>query len=154
MNTNFYGARGQAIGKTARAYEEITCRMLTRTVIDDIGYYIDQGCDPDLIIKAIDITAGKGADWRYTKAIMQRCVDEGIYNVLSYDFRLRCKKGIAEIKRQHGALDEPTLILHLMVTYFKEDVLAIQEDFERYCIALENGDVSEWEERWRKYQII
>lgn len=150
MCNDFYGERGQAIGEVARAYEEIMGRTLSRFVIDDIGYYIDRGVEPELIIKAIDITAGKGADWRYTKAILQRCVDEGIYTVYTYDWRLRYKKGLAELKRQHGELDEGIICLYLAVTVFREDIENTASDLRRYLLAVESGDISEWDERWKR----
>jgi DnaD/phage-associated family protein len=154
MNTDFYGERGQAIGEAARAYEEIMCRLLNRGIIEDIGYYIDRGCECDLIIKAIEITAGKGADWRYTKGILHRCLEEGIYTAYSFEWGVRFKKGLAEIKQKYGELDDSELCLMIMLTVFKEDVMAIQKDFERYLKALENGDISEWEQRWKQYASI
>lgn len=150
MNTDFYGERGQAIGEAACAYEEIMCRLLNRGIIEDIGYYIDRGCGCNLIIKAIEITAGKGKDWRYTKGILDRCLEEGIYTAYSFEWGVRFKKGLAEIKQKYGELDDSELCLAIMLTVFKEDVIEIQKDFERYLEALENGDISEWEQRWAK----
>ncbi len=152
MNTDFFGPRGQAIGEAARAYEEIMCRLLTRSIIEDIGYYIDRGAEPYLIIKAIEITAGKGKDWRYTKGILQRCLEEGIYTAYSFEWGVRFKKGLAEINQKYGQPDEATLCMILMVKVFKEDIENTAKDLERYLQALESGDISEWERRWAKVE--
>ncbi len=152
MSADFYGERGQAIGKVARSYEEIMCRLLTRPILDDIGYYIDCGAEPDLIIKAIDITASKGADWRYTKGILQRCLEEGIYTVYSFEWGVRFKKSLAEIKQKYGQLDDSILCMVIMVDVFKKDVEDTQKDFKSYLEALECGDISKWEHRWVKFQ--
>lgn len=156
--TDFNGERGQAIGKVARAYEEIMSRLLNGLVLGDIEYYIDRGCEADLIIKAIDITAGKGADWRYTKAILQRCCEEGIYTEYEFDFGVRVKKGIAEFKRefqQYGELDHTPLSLYLAINHFKEDMEACEKDCEEYVKAVSNGgDISKWENRWSKFQKV
>ncbi len=157
MNTDFYGPRGQAIGKAARAYEEIMGRMLSRAILDDIGYYIDHGAKVDLIIKAIDITAGKGADWRYTKAILQRCIQEGIYDEYTYDFKVRYKKALVQFKRefpQHS--EEPVYeTMYLAVKVFREDLEAWEKDADEYAKAVLNGgDTSKWDERWGKFSPI
>lgn len=156
MTNDFYGERGQAIGKAARAYEEIMGRMLSRSVIEDIGYYIDRGAKADLIIKAIDITACKGADWRYTKAILQRCIEEGIYDEYTYDFRVRYKKALVQFKRefpQHS--EEPVYETMYLAVALKEDLLKWERDIGRYANAVLNGeDTSEWDERWSKFPPI
>ena len=148
----FNGPRGQAIGKVARAWEEMG-RMLTRSVVDDATYYIDRGISSDLIIKAIDITVDKRADWRYTKAILRRCLEEKVYTAREFEFKTLFKKGVIEAQRQGiNVLDDTLLSMYLAVTVFKEYVEDTQRDFERYLLAYESGDTSEWDERWANVQ--
>ncbi len=148
--TELSGERGQAIGKVARAYEEIMGRLLSRFVIDDIGYYLDHGAKPDLIIKAIDVTACKGADWRYTKAILNRCIEEGIYDEYTYDFKIRYKKALVQFKKEFPRYsDEPVYEVMYLAVALKEDLLKWEQDADEYAqAALNGGDTSKWDERW------
>ena len=150
--TELNGERGQAIAEAARGYEEVTGRMLTPAIANDIGYYIDRGIAPDLFIKAYEVTADKGLGWRYTRGILQNCLEEGIFTAYTWDWKLRQKKGLAQIKKEYGHLylDEATICMILMVTVFKEDVENTAKDLERYLEAVKNGDTSEWDERWER----
>lgn len=153
---DFYGPRGQAIAEVCRAYEEIMGRVLTRPVLEDIGYYIDRGAKSDLIIKAIDITASKGADWRYTTAILKRCIEEGIYDKDTYDFKVRYKRAAMQCKKDLPYHMRETLfeVIYLAVA-LKEDVLKWEQDMERYVQAVRNGeDTSRWDERWGEFGNI
>ncbi len=148
--TDFNGKRGQAIGQAARAWEEMG-RILTRSVIDDITYYIDRGISSDLIIKAIDITIDKRADWRYTRAILRRCLEEKVYTVRDFEFKTLFKKGLITAQREGiNVLDDFAFSLYLAATVFKEHIVDIQRDFEMYLLAVENGDTSEWDEKWER----
>lgn len=115
MNTDFYGERGQAIATAARAYEELTCRTFSRLVLDDIGWYIDRGAQAALIVKAIEITAVKGLDWRYTKGILNRCMDEGIFTAEAYDYRLIFKKTMHEFKSEYPNCEESMLFPFVVI---------------------------------------
>ena len=152
----FNGSRGQAIAYVARNYESMTGRMLSRTVLDDIGFYIDKGIEPELMIKAIDVTLCKGADWRYTRAILQRCFEEEVFTVRAWDFQVLYKKGIAEAKKNSPTIiyDDTLLSMYLAVTVFKEYIEDTQKDLERYLEAVKNSNTSEWDARWSKYQRI
>lgn len=152
--TELNGERGQAIAEAARGYEEVTGRMLTPAIANDIGYYIDRGIAPDLFIKAFEVTADKGFGWRYTRGILQNCLEEGIYAACTWDWKIKQKKGLAEISKEYGRLDEALICMILMVTVFKEDVENTAKDLERYLEAVEKGDTSEWEKRWGKFGII
>ena len=150
MTNDFFGERGQAIGKAAREWEAITGRVLTRAVIDDIGYYLDQGIAPDLFIKAYEVTADKGLNWRYTQGILRNCLEDKIYTAHDWEWRLKYKKAIPEIKKQYGVLSEAMECLVLAVTVFREDIESTTADVERYVEAVKSGDTSEWDERWKR----
>lgn len=152
--TELNGERGQAIAEAARGYEEVTGRMLTPAIANDIGYYIDRGIDPGLFIKAYEVTADKGLGWRYTLGILQNCLEEGIFTAYTWDCKIKQKKGLAEISKEYGQLDEALICMILMVTVFKEDVENTAKDLERYLEAVKKGDTSEWEKRWGKFGII
>ena len=101
-NSLYNNERGQAIASVAQAYQEILCRTLSRFIIDDIGYYLDRGVEAELMIKAIEITAVKQLDWRYTKGILNRCIDDGILTAESFEYRTTFKKVILEFKNKYS----------------------------------------------------
>lgn len=152
----FNGSRGQAIGEVARAYEEITNNLVPRAAIEDIGFYFDKGLEPELMIKAIEATAERGLRWNYTKAILKRCLEEKIFTSRDWDFQVLFKKGISEVKKDCPQIlqDDVLLSMYLAATVFKEYINETEKDVERYIEAVKNGDTSEWESRWSKYQII
>ena len=103
MGSSLYdNERGQAIALVARSYQEILCRTLSRFITDDIGYYIDRGLESDLIVKAIEITSVKQLDWRYTKGILNRCIDEGILTAEVFEYRTIFKKVMFEFKNKYS----------------------------------------------------
>ena len=115
MNTDFFGERGQAIGYVAREYEQLLGRTVSRSAIEDIGFFIDCGIEDKLMVKAIEITGGKNADWRYTKAILKRCQEEGILTLEAYNYRLIYKKVMLEFKSKYPNCDENTLFPFVVI---------------------------------------
>lgn len=152
MLSDFNGERGQAIAKVGRAYEEITGRMFIRSILEDIQYYLDRGIEANLIIKAIEITAYKGLNWQYTKGILRRCLEENIYTVYVFDWGVELKHGIAQFKKDfpYHSVDENLMVLYLACNTFRQEVENIAADIEKYLAACKSGDVSEWDERWRR----
>lgn len=124
---SFNGQRGQAIGEAARAYEEIMCKTISRPVIEDISYFIDQNLMPCLFKKVFEVTAEKGAGWRYAKAILNRCVEDLIFTAYDWDWRIRFKKAEAEVRKELPFADEPTIVLAVALKEFKKDLEEIEE---------------------------
>ena len=152
---SFNGWRGQAIGEAARAYEEITCRTISRPIIEDISYFVDQNIKTCLFKKVYEVAAEKGAGWRYAKAILNRCVNDLIFTAYDWDWRIRFRKAEAEVRKEHPFADEPTIVSMVALKEFKKDLQEIEQDAERYAYAASNGlDTSEWEERWRGFEFI
>ena len=96
--TELSGKKGQALGLIAREYERITCRTVPRTVINDSESYIERGFEPEVIVRCIEITAEKGASWRYTLGILERLEAEEILTIDRWETELRFKKAMKKLK--------------------------------------------------------
>ena len=133
----FNGTRGQAIGYVARRYEDIMNNLIPRTAVEDIGFYIDNGLEPELMIKAIEAAAERGLRWNYTRGILKRCLEEKVFTARQWDFQVLFKKGIAEAKKNHPEIldDDTMLSKYLAATVFKEYIAETQKDLERYLEA-------------------
>ena len=115
MSADFFGKRGQAIGNIAKEYEQLLGRTVSSLIIEDIRFFLDNGIEDRLIIKAIEITFEKNADWRYTKGILKRCQEEGILTLEAYDYRLMFKKVTLEFKSKYPNCDENTLFPFVVI---------------------------------------
>ena len=127
-----YTERGQAIAKVMCEYEQIRCRTCSTAIRYDIEYYLEHDMDADVIIRAIGITQDKGADWRYTKGILKRLLEENTLTIESWDYKLAFKKSMIKFKAQYPFHSEDELLPFVLIDawsdfpYFKnlEDNMA------------------------------
>ena len=128
------GKKGQALGLIAREYEKITCRTVSRAVINDSEYFIDQGVEPEVVVHALEITKEKGADWNYTKAILERLVSEGIFKLDIWEDRVRFRKIMNELKKQCPYSTEEELLPFAIIRAYRHTV----DDMEEWIKEHEN----------------
>ena len=48
--------------------------LMTQTPAEDVGHFLDDGIEPDVIIEAIKETARQGKRWKYTIGILNNCL--------------------------------------------------------------------------------
>ena len=113
------GKKGQALGFIAREYERINCRTVPRTVINDCENYIDQLLEPEVVVHALGITKEKGADWRYTAAILERLVSEGIFTLSAWEKAVRFKKVMRELKKMCPYSTEEELLPFAIIRTYR-----------------------------------
>ena len=151
----FNGERGKHTATVARSYEDITNNLIPRSAIEDIGFYLDRGLEPELMIKAIETTAERGLRWNYTNGILKRCLEQKIFTARDWEFNVLFKKGMSEaLKNNINTNGDFELSVYLAATVFKEYIEETKKDLERYLKACESGDTSEWYKRWRKFGIV
>ena len=65
------------ISRCLRHYEQTFC-SINRAIAEDIIHYIKQGISAELVNLCVDIAAKKDARWNYSRAILERCLAQGI----------------------------------------------------------------------------
>lgn len=132
--TELSGKKGQALGLIAREYERITCRTVPRTVINDSESYIERGFEPEVIVRCIEITAEKGASWRYTLGILERLEAEEILTIDRWETELRFKKAMKKLKAMCRYSSEADLLPFAIIETYRylPEFLNIEERIKAY----------------------
>lgn len=115
-----YTERGQAIAKIMREYEQIMCRTCSTALRYDIEYYLERGMEAEVIIRAIEITQGKGADWRYTKAILKRLLEENTLTIENWECKVNIKKLLLEYKKKLPYSNEADILPYVIIKVYSQ----------------------------------
>jgi len=129
----FSGERGQALGKIVREYEFMTCRLLSPMIFEEMKDFYDRGLQAEVIIEAIRVTREKNANWSYTRAILMRCLEEGIFTFNQWDFNVRWKKAIVTLKKRFRSFNEEKFFPFILIEAYRDELEQIERDCERFC---------------------
>lgn len=112
--------RGKAIAKVLREYEQVMGRSTSTFMRYDVEYYLERGMETDVMLRAIEITAGKSADWRYTKAILKRLLEENTLTMEVWECKLQIKKLLLEYKKLCPHTSESNLLPFIIIKVYSE----------------------------------
>ncbi len=73
-----FNSESEMLSVLCREYETATNKMINRTILDSMLYYINLGLTDKLIISAVKKAALKDAGWSYTEGILKNCLSRGI----------------------------------------------------------------------------
>ena len=78
------------LAQIGRDYESTTGYLVNGAIISDVVFYLECGISKEVISYAITLQARKHADWRYARAILERCREENVKTM--DDFKRKANK--------------------------------------------------------------
>lgn len=114
------------IAAVCREYQEQFCATMSRGAFADIKSFSEKGIEPELMMLAIEKAVQKGAKWSYAKAILDRCIEEGILKKETFEYRADLKKVMKDFKKEFPYCDESLLLLFSIIEISREYLKEIE----------------------------
>lgn len=125
------GADGAEINKIVVAYEKYTCRLMPPILLQKIKQFYLEGLKADVIIKALEVTATKGANWEYTESILKRLLEDGITSLYLWEKSVLFKKNKRELQKEY-LIEEKDLNRLALYRTFKDELKAEEDKLQAY----------------------
>jgi len=101
--------------------------MISRGAFLDIKSLYEKGVEPELMVLAIEKALQKGAKWSYARAILDRCVEEGIFKKETFEYRTKFKKVRNSFEKRFPHLDDSRLLLFTLIEINRDYLKEIEE---------------------------
>ena len=126
------GEDGEKISFIVREYERINQDFMPRILLEKAKEYYAEGLSAEVIVKAIEISAIRGAKWEYTEGILKRLLEEEITTLYLWEKKKLFKKSKAEIRKRFRITDEKELNRLALFEAFKDEIKREQDKLEEF----------------------
>ena len=125
------GADGVQISQIVREYEKYNCKFMPNILLQKIKLYYAKGLKADVIIKALEVTATKGANWEYTEGILKRLLEDGITSLYLWEKSVLFKKNKRKLQKYYP-IEEKDLNRLALYSTFKDELKAEEDKLQAY----------------------